>query len=100
MTNAVGEDEGVVDKLREEIDLTESNLSGAMQGIADCYRELQGGFGRGYGVHAKYRESNVQTGRPLTELAVELAAWAAEIAAKSAALDVRRALLKQLEDED
>ncbi len=86
-------------RLREEITLAESNLSGAMGGIADSYLELRSGSGRGFGVHAQYRENNIRTGRPLAGQAAELATWAAEIAAKSAALDECRALLKQLEDE-
>lgn len=88
-----------VEALREEIDLALSNLGGAMMGIADSYMELAYGAGRGYGVHAKYRESNLHTGKPQTELARELAAWAAEIAAKASTLDAKREQLKRLEED-
>ncbi|GGN61959.1 hypothetical protein GCM10012285_61570 [Streptomyces kronopolitis] len=99
MSDAESEAQDAVTRLREEIQLTTSGLSGAMHGIADSYQELGSGSGRGYNVHAHYRANNINTGKPLTELAVELAAWAAEIAAKSSALDARRSLLKQLEAE-
>ncbi|MEU1425329.1 hypothetical protein [Kitasatospora sp. NPDC005751] len=89
----------LLERLREEIALAESNLAGAMRGISDGYLELHNGGGRGHSVHAQYQESNMRTGKPLADLAVELAAWASEIAAKSAALDVRRTLLKQFEEE-
>ncbi|MGW4651829.1 hypothetical protein [Kitasatospora sp. NPDC004289] len=100
MSDAVDVEMDPVERLREEITLAQSNLSGAMGGIADSYLELRSGAGRGLGVHAQYRENNMRTGKPLAELAVEPAAWAADIAAKSAALDVQRAQLKRLEGKD
>lgn len=93
------ESEDLAATLRKELLGAESNLGGAMMGIADSYMELSWGTGHGYGVHARYRASNLHTGKPITELAVELAAWAAEIAAKAGSVDAKRALLKQLEDE-
>ncbi|WP_372412803.1 hypothetical protein [Streptomyces luteireticuli] len=99
MSGVDSEAEDMVAQLRQELAGAESNIDGAMMGIADSYMELASGAGRGYNVHAQYRASNLRTGKPVTELAVELAAWAAEIAAKAGALDTRRALLKQLEDE-
>ncbi|MFE3770918.1 hypothetical protein [Streptomyces sp. NPDC059122] len=93
------QDQDMVSKRREELDGEISGLMGAMHGIADCYRELGSGTGRGFNVHAHYRENNINTGKPLRELTVELAAWAAEIAAKAGAVDAKRALLKQLEEE-
>lgn len=83
--------------LREEIGLELSGLGGAMMGIADSYMELAYGAGKGFGVHAQYRESNLHTGKPQMQLAVELAAWSAEISAKAAALDAKREMLKRLE---
>ncbi|WP_274036255.1 hypothetical protein [Streptomyces sp. MMBL 11-1] len=82
--------------LREEIDLAVSGLGGAMMGIADSYMELAYGAGKGFGVHAEYRESNLHTGKPQMALAVQLAAWSSEIAAKAAALDAKREMLKRL----
>lgn len=99
MSDAESEAEDVVTKMRDELAAEQSGLGGAMMGIADSYMELAYGAGRGYGVHAQYRESNLHTGKPITDLAVELAAWAAEIAAKAGALDVKRAHLKQLEEQ-
>ncbi|MFD9465440.1 hypothetical protein [Streptomyces sp. NPDC060027] len=99
MSEAGSNAEDAVTKMREELDGEESGLGGAMMGIADSYMELACGAGRGYGVHAHYRESNLHTGKPITELAVELAAWAAQIAAKAGALDAKRAHLKQLAEQ-
>lgn len=86
----------VIQALTEEISLAESGLGGAMMGIADSYMELAYGAGRGYGVHAQYRENNLNTGKPVAELAHELAAWAADINAKAAALDAKREMLTRL----
>jgi hypothetical protein len=86
----------VIKELTEEIALAESSLGGAMMGIADSYMELAYGAGRGYGVHAQYRENNLNTGKPVSDLAHELAAWAAEINAKAAALDAKREMLERL----
>ncbi|OEJ20992.1 hypothetical protein AS594_36575 [Streptomyces agglomeratus] len=86
--------------LRGDIDLAMSYLMGAMHGIADRYRELGSGTGRGFGPDAEYRENRIPTGKPLQALAEVLAAEAADIAARCAALDVQRAALKQLEDEN
>ncbi|MER5974534.1 hypothetical protein ABT112_33340 [Streptomyces sp. NPDC002055] len=88
--------EAVIQALTEEISLAHSGLGGAMMGIADSYMELAYGAGRGYGVHAQYRENNLNTGKPVTELAHELAAWAADINAKAAALDTKRETLARL----
>lgn len=86
----------VIEELTEEIALAESGLGGAMMGIADSFMELAYGAGRGYGVHAQYRDNNLNTGKPVSDLAHELAAWAAEINAKAAALDAKREMLKRL----
>ncbi|GGX46271.1 hypothetical protein [Streptomyces noursei] len=99
MSGAEGEAKDMIAKLHEEISVAESGLGGAMMGIADSYMELACGAGRGYGVHAHYRESKIHTGKPLTQLAVDLAAWAADITAKAADLDAKRAALKQLKGE-
>jgi hypothetical protein len=50
MSDAESEAADVVSRLREEISLAESGLGGAMMGIADSYRELACGAGRGHGV--------------------------------------------------
>ncbi|MFD3908974.1 hypothetical protein ACFXOL_31840 [Streptomyces californicus] len=89
----------VVDRLREELSGEHSGLGGAMMGIADSYMELAYGAGRGYGVHAEYRASNLNTGKPVAELAAELATWAAEIAEKAVALDAKRARFIKLKRE-
>ncbi|OEJ49561.1 hypothetical protein [Streptomyces agglomeratus] len=86
--------------LRGDINDAMSYLMGAMHGIADRYRELGSGTGRGFGPDAKFRENRIPTGRPLQALAEVLAAEAADIAVRCAALDVQRAALKQFEDED
>jgi hypothetical protein len=76
-----------------------SYLMGAMHGIADRYRELGSGTGR-VGLNAACRENKIDRGRPLHGLAEVLASEAADIAARCAALDVKRAALKRLEEEN
>ncbi|MFC1405681.1 MULTISPECIES: hypothetical protein [Streptacidiphilus] len=90
------DDKTMIEALTEEISLAVSGLGGAMMGIADSYNELAYGAGNGYGVHAQYRANNLNTGKPVSDLAQELAAWAAEINAKAAALDAKREMLERL----
>jgi hypothetical protein len=55
------------------------------------------GTGRGFGPLAHLREGNLNTGQPVTELAQELAEWAAGIAEKAAECDAQRKRLKALD---
>ncbi|MFP3989514.1 hypothetical protein U9R90_18945 [Streptomyces sp. E11-3] len=96
----MSEAKDVVARLREELAGAESNLGGAMMGIADSYIELAYGAGRGYNVHAQYRASNLHTGKPISAAQAASSTARSVIAARAGALDARRALLRQLEDED
>ncbi|MFC1435974.1 hypothetical protein ACEZDB_35615 [Streptacidiphilus sp. N1-3] len=94
------ESEKTAEVLREEVEGDVSFLGGAMMGIADCFTELAYGAGRGFGVHAEYRASNLNTGKPIKALAQELAVWAAMIAKKAGELDANREALKRRETDE
>ncbi|MFJ6141571.1 hypothetical protein [Kitasatospora sp. NPDC092286] len=94
MTDETGETDK--SQLLEEYNLAHSGLMGGMHGISDAFRELGSGTGRGFGPMARFRENHLNTGRPVAELAQELADWAADLAEEATAYDAKRHKLEEL----
>ncbi|MFZ3562917.1 hypothetical protein ACOKM5_44080 [Streptomyces sp. BH097] len=92
------------EELFDKFGVAKSALMGAMHGISDAYRELGSGTGRGYGPMAEFRENNLNTQRPVADLAGQLAHRAVDIVVLAGALDAytaelrRRGLISKLED--